>query len=44
MELYAICFGQIQQIKEEQDLVLHQEEQDFVGAKILQTNFIIKTT
>jgi len=42
MELFVICYGQIQRIKEEMDMGLHLEEQDIVGAKILQINSIIK--
>jgi hypothetical protein len=42
MELFVTYFGQILQIKEEMDMGLHLEEQDIVGAKILQINSIIK--
>ena len=43
-ELYVIFYGQIQLMKEDQDLVHHQEVLDIAGAKILLTSSITGTT
>jgi hypothetical protein len=42
MGLYAICFGQIQQMMVKMGLVHLLEEQVIVGEKILVKNFVTK--